>query len=688
MKLKIAITFGVIFFLLGLATLTNYGVNWDTINHLPRGQVYLHYFLTGHRDFTDLPEFKWYWQKDSLWFSPDRPKNEIPRVSLYQNAGVDFNYFMETDGDGHPPLSDILSAVFNLVLFQKFGLINDVDSYRIYGITLAAIIVGLVVWWSSEIYKSKLVGFFTGLSVSMYPLFWSEAHFNTEKDIPETAFWVLLLFSVWSGVRLKSSKWMLAAGIFFGLALGTKFNVLFTPFIIIPWLIVFAFKDRWFRKSQHFIKKNLVFTLTALSAPFLGFGIFLASWPYLWQDLIGGLERVTKFYRTIGLTESIDPRYVGAFGINTYAAKWIVFTTPIVILCLSIIGLFVGLRHLKDDKDKVTLMFLLWLVVPIARVTSPNATIYGGVRQIMEYIPPLAIFSGLGGKWVFELFRRYVKKELAFMLIFMPFVFLFFKLYFIHPNENAYFNSLVGGLAGAKRQNIPSWGNTFGAAYRQGANWINNNADQGADVVFAYELIPNIPRIWLRTDLNLFNTKRSGYLRQGEYAITLTSQGAAERSYYDMYLEQFLEPVYQSGVDGVSVVKVWKNDDTHLKKEWKEELVNDAKLTIQDWGLDIDLGEPRNISRLEVFHTDFGCSKITNGFAQISKDKKNWVRLPGAFPDDWRISSLGEQPKDGKFIEPFVGQTAQYINIVLSPSDVCLKQVANFAVFAFEKDSL
>lgn len=157
-----------LYFVLGLLTLPNYGINWDKINHSPRGQVYLHYFLTGNKDFSDLPKFEKYWQKeDTLWYSPD--EQDVPRVSLYQNAGVDFNYFMENDG-GHPPLSDILSSLFNYIFFQKLGIVNDIDSYRLYGVFLASLLVGLIFYWTSSLY-GKLAGFMAFLALVSYPLF-------------------------------------------------------------------------------------------------------------------------------------------------------------------------------------------------------------------------------------------------------------------------------------------------------------------------------------------------------------------------------------------------------------------------------------------------------------------------------------------------------------------------------------
>ena len=149
---KRSLLLSAIFFVLGEFTLPHYGITWDTINHLPRGQAYLHYFLTGKRDYTDLLKFRLYRQKpESLPIDTDIPRADVPRRSFYQTDAITFDWALEKDGKGgHPPLSDILASVFNLVFFQKLGLINDIDSYRVYGVFLASALVGLVFWWGSR----------------------------------------------------------------------------------------------------------------------------------------------------------------------------------------------------------------------------------------------------------------------------------------------------------------------------------------------------------------------------------------------------------------------------------------------------------------------------------------------------------------------------------------------------------
>ena len=673
----------VIYFLLLFFTLPHYGINWDTINHLPRGQAYLHYFLTGERRYESLPTWKPYWQKtEGLGVDTDQVGDEISGRSYYQLDSNPFEWYLEIDGDGHPPLSDILSAVFNRVLFGELRLVNDIDAYRVYGVVLAASLVGLVYYWIAGVYGG-LSGLVAALSLATYPLFWSESHFNTEKDVPETVYWTFMIYCVWRGVTQKNIRWTLLSGVFFGLALGTKFNVLFVGLVIVPWLTSYWLGKYWGRRKE-FWKENRRILWVSLGAILLGGVIFVGSWPYLWFNFPEGVMRVFGFYRTIGMTTSIDPRFVGKWVINTYPIQWILYTTYIPVLVLAGLGVVRILREGLKEKTKLMVLMGLMLFVPVARVSVPGVTIYGGIRQIMEYVPALSIMVGLGAGFLTEKLKKRLSKPvvgLAMVIIFVPHV---RHLVRIHPNENVYFNSLIGGLAGAKESDLPAWGNSFGAAYRQGVGYINENAEEGARVVYAFELIPNVPRIWYRQDLTIHNSRRSGYLRKGEYAITLTYQGTSNRSYYDMYLEGFLTPVYETSVDGVSILKVWRNDEAHLKRSVEEELVSMVQEKT-DFGVRLELNEPRSLSRLELKYSEKNCNPVLGIYVQISLDGKSWARLPGSLPEDWLIPEIGEQPMGGGFIEPFVGQEVKYIDLVMSPVDACLSQVLSSKLYVFKE---
>jgi hypothetical protein len=668
-----------------MLTLKDYGINWDTINHLPRGQAYLHYFLTGNRDYSDLPLHfngwqkpgQWYFQDpDSLGIKTDLPKNKALPRSMYQVEDMNLDYFLKTDGDGHPPLSDILSALFNEIFFRRLGLVNDIDSYRVYGISLASITVGLVFYWASSLY-GKTAGIVASLVISLYPLYWAESHFNTEKDIPETAFWTLFMFTFWKGITTKNWKWIILTGMFFGLALGTKFNIVFAILVIAPWLIFYLFNNRGIISNlKYFLKeKKIIFSLMLI--PIIGVAITFIFWPYLWQDPLRGFFRMIGFYQTIGTTTIVS---YSLFGTNMFPVRWILFTTPIVTLALTLVGCILYVFNFKKDKDWTTFLFMLWLLIPILRVIIPGSSIYGGVRQIMEFIPAMALVSAYG----FSKITKKLSFKLSLLLSIVIFVPILIKIISIHPNENVYFNQLIGGLKGAKEQGIKYWGFSFGSPYRQAASWLNKNTPTGSKIVYTYDLIPNLPRIWLRSDLDLYNGYRSGYLRQGEYAMGLVYDGTEKRSYYDTYLEKFIVPVYEVKVDDTAILKIWKNDNEHSVSSFKEDAVSGSAYKNDKNNLIFDLKSIKKLSRLELNYYENNCMSLKSGLVYISKDAIIWELVGGYLPDDWRIASGGEQPKKGGFIEPFVGQEARYIKLILEPLDTCMYNIKSYKMFVFK----
>ena len=705
----------IVFLAAALFTLSDYGINWDAPSHLLRGHTYLHYYLTGRKDYTDqdlwnlfrekeaavriktaqdsVPRYRLYFQKvDTIFFNPDIPKKEIPRVSMYQDADKDIKFVMAHYDYGHPHISDVSSAVFNFVLFQKLGLLNDVDSYRVYGVLLSSLLVGLVFWWTASSY-GKFSGVIAALSLSLYPLFWSESHFNNEKDIPETVFYTFMLFSFWKGITAKSWKWIIVSGIFFGLALGTKFNVLFSIFVILPWLaFYFASKHNRVFSVKVFLKKHVRILLALIVSPLLGVSVVIGTWPFFWSDPIGKTLKIVDFYKTIGTTVNIDEHFIGPFGINTYAFQWILYTTPLIVLFLAFVGIVVIISRKFRERQMQSLLFLLMLIVPIARVTWPGMNIYGGVRQIMEYIPALAIIAGMGGVslrnliifWLNRLrINRYLSTLFASMLVLALFIPLTLKLVEIHPNENVYFNPLIGGLKGAKERDFPGWGVSFGAPYREAIDWINKNVEPAAKLTLGDEILSNIPGIFIRPDID-YKRNSSGYLRQGEYVISLRFDGAGKRSYFDMYLDRMIEPLYEITVDGVPILKIWKNDKKYLKPEWKNEgVLGDLKFTKSDNAISFDIGQQVKLSRLEIEYDDSNCPELSWGYLMLSKDGEVWERVPGVLPEELRIRVLGRQPRDGKFIEPFAGQVARYINFYLSPNNTCVAQIENVKLYYF-----
>ncbi len=676
-----------LFFIVSIFTLPRYGINWDTINHLPRGQALLHFFLTGSKDYNNLQPFIPNWQDpQTLKIKTDPIEAQVFRRSLYQGDQATFNFFIDKGRFGHPPLSDILSSAFNVVIFQKLGLVNDIDSYRIYGSLLATVLVGLVFYWGFKLW-GWFAGLVSALSLALYPLFWAESHFNTEKDIPETVFWSFLLFFVWKGITSKSWKWILGSGIFFGLGLGTKFNILFSSLIILPYIIFMVLT-----KSLQFNKKFLRLGLVAVMALILGFIIFFGSWPYLWEDPVARISQVINYYQTIGAQPVINPRYSGPFGINLLPLLWISYTTPPTILLFTFVGVIASVEKIFKKKDGTALFFLLWFLIPIIRVSWPGANIYGGVRQIMEFIPGMALLSGLGAWYLVLNAKRFLKvihfKEISVqILMVILFIPVLFQLIKYHPFENVYFNFLLGGLKGASDTNFPYWGTTFGSAYREGAIWLNNNVEENARVVYSYDLYPNIPRIFLRRDIQLNNKFRSGELAEGEYAVGLVYQGSSGRTYYDTYLEKFVNPIYEIKVDGVVILKIWKNQKVYQKFDLAQKEITGFSTETKENIIKIKLAKPNKISKVEFTYPEReDCKEPTLTYSEYSLNNSAWTRIPSVTTEETDKSILKNNPQRDKHVIYLSGERVDFIQI--HSTNPCLLKYNVVKVWEFSNPNL
>lgn len=670
--------------IIGIATLSSYGVNWDEANHSTRGQAYLHYFLTGRKSY------------DPAMYEPDK------RMSFYQIPGFDFSYQMLKDGD-HPVLSDILSSLSNLIFYQKLGILGDFEAYHVYGVLLVTIFLIFLYWWVEQFFGG-FAGLVSVLSLIVYPLFYGESHFNVQKDIPEAVFFIATALTFGVAYTRTSSRWMIVTGILGGLALGTKLNIVFLLPVLVLWLILKErknFFDRLRRLPSTFI-------ISFFTAPIIAFLIFYASWPWLWQRPVQKLLQVLGYYHQMGIvsTSALPARYY-ILGVNTYAIQWILFTTPLVILFLSAVGIVVTILRGWKEKQRISLYVLFLFLLPIARVSLPFTSIYGGARQIMEYIPAMAILAGVGANYLVKLLHGYivalrkrniihfssitikrlgVVMKIMITLSFLPIAFKIAKMY---PNESVYFNPLIGGLKGAAERNIPGWGNSLGSTYRQGVRWINEHAEKGAKVALAFELMSALPRSEFRPDILFSNTYRSGPKRESEYIIGVTHEGIGPKYLNYRYAERFLEPVYTVEVEGVPVLKVWKNDKEHTRPKFLTDGFEITGIHSEVVGSTLVVEFP-NVVRLlemEILFNELECELPREGHLFLSLDGYSWSEpFTGTILESASYNWLKHYIEKGKLFYFFAADEAKFMRITKNRGTSCLRKLpVSIRVKAVEK---
>ena len=323
-EILIALIVPLTYLIIALFTISDYGVSIDEPAHFRRGQGYLHFFLTGKKDYKDLPE--------------------NVRKSAYQDNFETGGLYINAQDQSHPPLNGTLAALTNYIFYQKLGIIGDVEGHHLFGIFSVTLLI-LGVYTFTRLNFGIFPALVASLSILLYPIFFAESHFNV-KDPPQSSFFALTIISFWLGMNKKQAKYIIASAFFTALALGTKFNIVFLPFILLPW---------FFSYGKELLKLQKRMYISFLLFPVIITVVFFLSNPNLWVDPITRVSNMIDFYLSSGTKIGGSPDYQPQFllnGFNTYAILAIIYSTPLVTLLLSIIGILTAVRRFITTKNK------------------------------------------------------------------------------------------------------------------------------------------------------------------------------------------------------------------------------------------------------------------------------------------------------------------------------------------------
>jgi len=655
------------FFLWGFATLGNYGVNVDEPFHFMRGQAYLHMYLTGKQTFDDVPGFNDYIRAAANKTASDEsvaaqstgaPLATPHRFSTYMQPTLDAETLLKTDV-GHPPLPDILAAGVNKVFYQELGWMGDIPSYHLFEISLATLGVVVVMLWAYTEF-GLTASLIAGLALALHPMFLGESRFNI-KDPEETVFFLTALWAVWRAVRInrppfesknrakQTLAWLALGGLAFGAGMATKFNAAFVLPILGSWFVLMFVTSRLHQDKA--TKRPFVATLGQWFSPamvlgyllagLLAAGLAYAAWPNLWHgQALSYIGKVLAFYRQLGEGTNYTPQFLTPNGWNLYPILDVLFRAPLVTELLFAVSVAGFIRYWKKPQFATLLLLAIWIVIPILRVSLPGSSIYGATRQIMEYIPALALMAGVGAQMIVDAVRHHWPKATKLPMIMSVVIALFYlpiagTLIRLNPNPQLFYNSLIGGLKGAYDIDFPYWNNTMNNAYVSGIDWLNTNAEPNAHLSLVLALRSSLPPNRLRSDIDLSNRYFSGPLQSGEYIMETLP--IPPTNFTAKYIEKFLKPVYTYQVDGVPLLQIWHNDGLHrLSPAPTVPTQIQATLSGDATSATFDFGAVRKLDRLELFtppvgtilpKTTVGCVALTEGALSVSVDGKLWRRL-------------------------------------------------------------
>lgn len=713
-----------IFATVGIATIGDYGINWDEPHRLLRGQAFVEFFLTRKTSY-GLPDP--YPDRDRV--SPDliRPGEYVTRydflseeqgtpamlparprpqaeffeqklhTSFFQHDAWNGAYFLHYDPFemGHPPLPELLGALSNRIFYQWLRVTSDIDSYHIPYILISSIGVFVVSAFVLDLVGSPFAALIAGLALGLYPIYWAEAHFNL-KDPLVAALFAGAIWSFWHWVKDRRLGW---AAVFFlcvAASLGIKWNIVFLPIILVPWLLSIRHTPQlrqWFKPKKLFLTGGIGLISAII--------FLIALWPPAWAHPIRALWDIGRFYVDIGVGGKYVQPLGFVHGLNFYPIILFLVQMPEIVMALLIIGIVVIFWKKGYDQMRTGYLLMLWLAVPLVRYGLPGVNSYNGIRQIMEVLPAVAVIAGVGAeymvRWLYGQMAILLVKFQPFnhstlpsrqagiqpflkVLIILSFLPLILKLLSTHPNENVYFNSLVGGLSGAYRNDLVDFFATNGNIYRQGANYLNTDAEKNANVAILDGRMFALSPIFLRNDISISPYHFSAFDRKGEYILFLPSPlGKAIFSYE--YVRRFLRPVYEIKVDGTPILAIYKNDQAHLNSLFaKETTLSNSTFRVAGSGkagfIDIDVGKETRVARILLKNAPAGCQS-QNNFSSVDEVVSFMPESPGGDfrPAEHNFGLNEKRDLGGGRVEYlFPAERARRIRIFLTGDRSCFRR--------------
>ncbi|HYI01744.1 ArnT family glycosyltransferase [Hyalangium sp.] len=139
----------------------------------------------------------------------------------------------------HPALMKELFGLSHLLFHQTLGWLRPATAFRLPALAMAALVPALTFLLGSAVF-GRAAGLFAALSFLLVP----RHLFNAELacfDMPVAAMWLLVVYTFWRA--MESRRWGLVCGVAFGLAICTKHNALFLPFVLVPFALWRAWQE-------------------------------------------------------------------------------------------------------------------------------------------------------------------------------------------------------------------------------------------------------------------------------------------------------------------------------------------------------------------------------------------------------------------------------------------------------------
>ena len=369
------------------------------------------------------------------------------------------------------------------------GCLDESTAFRLPTAVTAALLLWLLYVFGAEAWDRR-AGLAAALLFAAMPRAFYHAHLAA-FDLP-IAFWTTL--TAWLFWRSLSRGWgaALLCALAWGVSLGVKLNAFFIPFYLTGWWALANWRDLGASRGGRLgLRLRLPRIPRALLAMALvGPLLFHALWPYHWYDTVARVawylsrhwshEYYWAYYFGRLLTK---PPFPVAFPFAMSAV-----TIPATTLALFLAGLVAAVRSGPGrGRSGAAGLVLVCMLVPFVIIALPGTPVFGGTKHWLPGIPFLALFAGVGFSRLCDAVAERIAPARARLRALAPAVLaaLFLAppalaVAHAHPDEVAYYNELLGGLAGMGEHGMQRefWGSTAGSALP----WLDEHLPKDARV--------------------------------------------------------------------------------------------------------------------------------------------------------------------------------------------------------------
>lgn len=504
----IGISLTLVFFLINLLIINDYGVTWDFTYHFNAGLKQL-------------------------------------RLPVRTDSFIMF---------ASNPIPDIIPTGFYLIFFEKLKLFPWDSAYNLFSVIMGSLGIGILFLFISELINPT-VAIISSLTLAFLPRYFGHLH-NNMKDIPQATLFTLSLYLFYRYYNRPVFRNLLSVILALSLSLLTKINAVFIPVIVAFWYFL-PFQIYSLKKRVKMMTVPLIFALTFM---------FL-FWLIIWDHPVDRFIEWISTYTTS--TTNMPVLYFGKIyysGVNIpwhYPFGMLAATTPLPILIFFVIGLFILVKSMKD-RNKSSWLIFFWFFIPLLRFLKPKMLVIDDIRHFMEIVFPLSVISGIGIVHTISLFKKAMRKiqyaaYYLFLIYIFYFVYLLWQIISVHPYQTSYFNEMINlSKKNSELFDIDFWT----ISYKTSMNWLNKNAPYGSRITVA--MAPDIAKLYLRDDLKTYlNSKNladtdSAIYSKSDYTVILN-----RKSFYGWYniypYTQNRTPIFTLKSQETPLVFIYKN---------------------------------------------------------------------------------------------------------------------------------